>query len=84
MLTRHGDNLVLAFERSGRGGNTLGVVMTLTLDGEMVNATQDLDFGVVRSVSAGPARSSRANGAIGCTTHRWRPPSSLRRCAALG
>ena len=45
MLTRHGDNLVLAFERSGRGGNTLGVVMTLTLDGEMVNATQDLDFG---------------------------------------
>ena len=26
------------------GGNTLGVVMTLTLDGEMVNATQDLDF----------------------------------------
>jgi hypothetical protein len=36
---------VLAFERSGRGGNTLGVVMTLTLDGEMVNATQDLDVG---------------------------------------
>jgi len=45
LLTRHGDNLVLAFERSGRGGNTLGVVMTLTLDGEMVNATQDLDVG---------------------------------------
>ena len=36
---------MLAFERRGRGGNTLGVVMTLTLDGEMVNATQDLDFG---------------------------------------
>lgn len=38
-ITKDGDSLVLSFERSGPRG-VIDVVMTLTLDGEMVNATQ--------------------------------------------
>ena len=44
-IAKDGDNLVLTFERSGRGGNAIDVVMTLTLDGEMINATQDVGGG---------------------------------------
>ena len=44
-LAKDGDSLVLTFERSGRGGNTRDVVMTLTLDGEMINATQIIGDG---------------------------------------
>ncbi len=38
-IAKDGDDLVLTFERTGRGGGTNEAVMTLTLDGAMVNAT---------------------------------------------
>ena len=36
---------MLSFERSGRGGNAFPIVMTLTLDAEMINASQDIGGG---------------------------------------
>lgn len=44
-ISKDGDSLVLSFERSGRGGNTLPIVLTLTLDGDMINASQDIGGG---------------------------------------
>ena len=44
-IAKDGDSLVLRFERSDRGGNTRAVVVTLRLDGEMINATQDIGGG---------------------------------------
>ena len=38
-ITKDGENLVLTFEREGRAG-VIDVVLTLTLDGEMLNVTQ--------------------------------------------
>ena len=38
-IAKDGDNLVLTFEREGRGG-VIDIVVTLTLDGEMLNVTQ--------------------------------------------
>lgn len=37
--------LVLTFEQAGRGGNTGEVVMTLTLDGDMINAAMTVGGG---------------------------------------
>jgi hypothetical protein len=37
-IAKDGDILVLSFERSGRG-QTIPIVLTLTLDGEMINAS---------------------------------------------
>ena len=48
-ITTNGDGLVLSFERNGRRG-TIDVVMTLTLDGDMIKATQEFGGGR-RSVS---------------------------------
>jgi hypothetical protein len=44
-ISKDGDSLVLSFERSGRGGNTFPIVLTLTLDGDMINASQDIGGG---------------------------------------
>ena len=43
-IEKDGDSLVLSFERSGRG-RTFPIVLTLTLDGEMINASQDIGSG---------------------------------------
>ncbi len=44
-ISKDGDRLVLSFERSGRGGDAVPVVLTLTLDGDMINASQDFGGG---------------------------------------
>ncbi len=38
-IAKDGNDLVLTFERTGRGGNPNEAVLTLTLDGAMINAT---------------------------------------------
>ncbi len=38
-ITKDGDDLKLTYEREGRGG-LIDIVVTLTLDGEMLNVTQ--------------------------------------------
>ena len=43
-IAKDGDSLVLSFERSGRG-QAFPIVLTLTLDGEMINANQDTGGG---------------------------------------
>ena len=43
-ITKSGDDLVLSFERE-RQGNTFPVTLTLSLDGDMLNATQDVANG---------------------------------------
>ena len=43
-IAKDGDSLVLSFERSGRG-QAFPIVLTLTLDGEMINASQDIGGG---------------------------------------
>ena len=43
-IAKDGDSLILSFERSGRG-RTFPVVLALTLDGEMINASQDFGGG---------------------------------------
>jgi len=43
-IARDGDSLVLSFERSVRG-RTIPIVLTLTVDGEMINATQNVGDG---------------------------------------
>ena len=43
-IAKDGDSLILSFERSGRG-RTFPVVLALTLDGEMINASQDIGSG---------------------------------------
>ena len=43
-ITTNGDRLVLSFERNGRRG-TIDIVMTLTLDGDMIRATQEFAGG---------------------------------------
>ena len=43
-IAKDGDSLVLSFERSGRG-QAVPIVLTLTLDGEMINASQDIGGG---------------------------------------
>ena len=44
IIAKDGDSLVLSFERSGRG-RTIPIVLTLTVDGEMINATQHIGAG---------------------------------------
>ena len=44
-IAKDGDDLVLTFERTGRGGNPSETVMTLTLDGAMINATMSVGGG---------------------------------------
>jgi hypothetical protein len=44
-IANDGDDLVLAFERAGRGGNPSETVMTLTLDGAMINVTMSVGGG---------------------------------------
>ena len=43
-IAKDGDSLVLSFERSGRG-RAFPIVLTLTLDGELINASQDIGGG---------------------------------------
>ena len=43
-IARDGDSLVLSFERRVRG-RTIPIVLTLTVDGEMINATQNVGDG---------------------------------------
>ena len=43
-IAKNGDNLVLSFEREGRRG-VIDVGLTLTLDGDMINATQEFAGG---------------------------------------
>ena len=43
-ISKDGDTLELTFERSFQG-NSIDIVLSLTLDGEMVNATQDIGGG---------------------------------------
>ena len=43
-IVKDGDSLVLSFERSGRG-RTIPIVLTLTVDGEMIDATQNIGDG---------------------------------------
>ena len=44
-ITKDGDDLVLTFERTGRGGTPSETVMTLTLDGAMINAALSVGGG---------------------------------------
>ena len=44
-IAKDGDDLVLTFERAGRGGNPSESVMTLTLDGAMINAAMSVRGG---------------------------------------
>ena len=43
-ISKDEDSLVLTFERNFQG-NEIDIVMTLTLDGDMINATQDIAGG---------------------------------------
>ena len=43
-IAKNGDNLVLSFVPEGRGGG-IDVVLTLTLDGDMINATMEFAGG---------------------------------------
>ena len=43
-ISKDEDSLVLTFERNFQG-NAIDIVMTLTLDGDMINATQDIAGG---------------------------------------
>ena len=43
-IAKDGDSLVLSFERSARG-QAFPIVLTLTLDGEMINVSQDIGGG---------------------------------------
>ena len=43
-IAKDGDSLVLSFERSPRG-QAFPIVLTLPLDGEMINASQDIGGG---------------------------------------
>ena len=43
-IAKDGDSLVLSFERSVRG-QAFPIVLTLTLDGEMIHASQDIGGG---------------------------------------
>ena len=43
-IAKDGDSLVVSFERSRRG-RAFPIVLTLTLDGEMINASQDIGGG---------------------------------------
>ena len=43
-IAKDGDSLVLSFERSGRG-QAFPIVLTLTLDGEMINASRNIGGG---------------------------------------
>ena len=43
-IAKDGDSLILSFERSRRG-RAFPIVLTLTLDGEMINASQDIGGG---------------------------------------
>ena len=58
-IAKNADNLVLSFEPE-RGGGVIDVVLTLTLDGDMINATMEFAGGQLSI--RGPARSSRATG----------------------
>ena len=51
-VSKDGDSLVLALERNIQG-NTVDVVLTLTLDGEMINATQDIAGGQFTMTGSG-------------------------------
>ena len=44
-IVKNGDDLVLTFERTGRGGNPSESVMTLALDGAMITATMTVGGG---------------------------------------
>ena len=44
-IAKDGDSLVLSFERIGGRGQAFPIVLTLTLDGEMINAHQDTGGG---------------------------------------
>ena len=44
-ISKSGDDLVLSFEREARG-NTVAVTLTLSLDGDMLNFTQDVNNGM--------------------------------------
>ena len=44
-IAKDGNDLVLTFERTGRGGTPSETVMTLTLDGAMINATMSVGGG---------------------------------------
>ena len=51
-IARDGDNLVLTFDRSFQG-NSIDIVLTLTVDGDMINATQDVGGGQFSSSGSG-------------------------------
>ena len=54
-ISKDGDSLVLTFERSLQG-NSIDIVMTLTLDGEMIKATQDIGGGQFSMSGSGKKR----------------------------
>lgn len=51
-IARDGESLVLAFERNFQG-NAIDVVLTLSLDGEVINATQDIAGGQFSMTGSG-------------------------------
>ena len=51
-IARDGESLVLAFEREFQG-NAIDVVLTLSLDGEVINATQDIAGGQFSMTGSG-------------------------------
>ena len=52
-IAKDGDSLVLSFERIGGRGQAFPIVLTLTLDGEMINASQDIGGGRVTVSGSG-------------------------------
>ena len=51
-IARDGESLVLAFEREFQG-NAIDVVLTLSLDGEVINAIQDIAGGQFSMTGSG-------------------------------
>tara|TARA_B100001013_G_C24426157_1_gene369898 strand:+ start:209 stop:622 length:414 start_codon:yes stop_codon:yes gene_type:complete len=51
-IARDGESLVLAFERNFQG-NAIDIVLTLSLDGEVINATQDIAGGQFSMTGSG-------------------------------
>ena len=51
-IARDGESLVLAFERNFQG-NAIDIVLTLSLDGEVITATQDIAGGQFSMTGSG-------------------------------
>ena len=65
-ITMDGDSVEFAFERSFQG-SSIDIVMTLTLDGDMINATQDIGGGQFSMSGTGKKKMEGPQGLLSST-----------------